>query len=62
MDWQLSQKKYSPARMDYQARIVAMQDSINSLEGSVELLEEIKLQVGPKGGNYCTTQHICHEP
>jgi hypothetical protein len=42
MDWQLSQKKYSLARAGYETRILDMQDSINSLESCVKLLQEIK--------------------
>jgi hypothetical protein len=42
MDWQISQKKYSVAENNYEARIVDMQDCINSLEEQVKLLQEIK--------------------
>jgi hypothetical protein len=45
MDWELSQKKYSLARMDYEAQIANMQDSINSLECGVTL----QIKGGQKG-------------
>ena len=42
MDWQSDLKKFSPARMDMQASINNMQDSINSLEECDKLNQEIK--------------------
>ena len=42
MDWQSDLKKFSLARMDMQASINKMQDSINSLEECDKLNQEIK--------------------
>ena len=42
MDWQSDLKKFSLARMDMQASINNMQDSINSLEECDKLNQEIK--------------------
>jgi hypothetical protein len=42
MDWQSDLKKFSLARIDMQASINNMQDSINSLEECDKLNQEIK--------------------
>ena len=42
-DYSLRMLEYMGARKDYESRIVDMQDCINTLEGTVKLLKEIKV-------------------